>query len=330
MRILILDDDKSYGALLASASKKIGHRGIVTADVEAAISMLAGSADPGFDAVLIDLEMPTESGVSFARRLGERGLQVPFAFFTGTCLDEALMQEASSLGQVLPKVWTHADLRTVLGGLREEATRLARAREQEMLMAEETNPDVPDDAELDPQFARGTGAQSQEALVSAGRTQAHNLDPKARGAARRNTPRVRIACKSWDQVRRLCGDVADGTSTITVRAQSLMEVGETVMIALGLPDEMIVSIGATILNRRAQAKNGKYPYQVDLVGLGPEQIAYLLQCCEDNDPDMATETIKVKRPAVDASDTLRTIPTTKDSVDLEVGAFDGEPKISWD
>ncbi len=509
MRILILDDDRSYGALLASASKKLGHRAIVKVDAQEAVQMLRNREA---DIALVDLDMPNGTGTAFAKLLRKNGITVPVAFCTGTCRNMQLIEEAQSMGQVLPKIWTHADLRVILSALQLESNSINRIREAESdnsettepkeragSMAEGSNdphrgghqhrpsssqelsrhggsrpggrdplrpssreilrpssqevsrasvvedlrtphdmrstpdamparPSVPDDPapggkhagqlsasersraqaptagppvagmppplldaepqdlvdaipppmgpppplslgdppplslgdppplsldgsaplelgdmpplNIDDPYAAGspvtlqglvppnqsrlpntgvfpdvpTGDQPQTQRASstldapaieplnapnpfqAGTTSPQPGDapeaPKNRlesmledGDDLRETPRVNIGCSNWDQVRRLCGDVMRGMTTITVRARCEMRAGEDVVVALELPDEMVVSIGARVLDFRERSSDGKRPYQLDLVGFGSEEVSYLLGSCDANSSD---------------------------------------------
>jgi CheY-like chemotaxis protein len=517
LRILILDDDRSYGALLASASKKLGHRAIVKVDAQEAVQMLRnGEAD----IALVDLDMPNGTGTAFAKTLRKNGITVPVAFCTGTCRDMQLIEEAQSMGQVLPKIWTHADLRVILSALQLESNSVNRIRSTEEENSEITEPeqrgasladgsneharqgsyampvsadssqdlsrqrssspvsgeysrpssreilrpssreisragaredlrtphdlrsssgempaplapsaapdaprpggkhagglsakersraqaptaapppgglppamldlapepldlvdaipppmsppplelsdppplelsdppplelgDIPplelDDpysadsppthqSTLDPHqnhFPSGgplpavpllDDPQTQRAPSSMGEPSVGPLDtpdpfqgsttspqsgevpvlPKKRldtmlevGEALRETPRVNIGCSSWDQVRRLCGDVMRGMTTITVRARCEMRAGEDVVVALELPDEMVVSIGARVLDFRERSSDGKRPYQLDLVGFGSDEIAYLLGSCDANSsaPQKGSQSVK--------------------------------------
>jgi CheY-like chemotaxis protein len=517
LRILILDDDRSYGALLASATKKLGHRAIVKVDAQEAVQMLRNEEA---DIALVDLEMPNGTGTAFAKTLRQNGITVPVAFCTGTCRDLQLIEEAESMGQVLPKIWTHADLRVILSSLQLESNSINRIRAAEADNNESTEPDErhgsfadgsnehhrkgrysmpvsldssqeisrhggsrpggsrpgeyrpssqeiarPGSREISrggsredlrpPQMRQPTGepepplaapqvpatakpagkhaglsaeerarAQAPTAappidglpppllapepleLVDAippplsipppldmGNLHARGLDdapalslddppslelgdpppleladppvsadsssesrlppdlffdpmadedpldgglpdvpttdrassyegaaaidlgaepltppnpfqaptpalgpettpPKKRletmlevGEALRETPRVNIGCSNWEQVRRLCGDVMRGMTTITVRARCEMRAGEDVMVALELPDEMVVSIAARVLDFRERSADGKRPYQLDLIGFGSDEISYLLASCDANSTD---------------------------------------------
>jgi hypothetical protein len=181
------------------------------------------------------------------------------------------------------------------------------------------------------------------------------------GEAQRETPRVSIACSNWDQVRRLCGDVMRGMTTITVRARCEMLAGEDVVVALELPDEMVVSIGGRVLDFRDRSADGKRPYQLDLIGFGGDEITYLLACCDNNAPisqvidafDSAAtpaRTMPVPEPSpppapadlaalhpasegdFDEATKQKTqprIPDAIDAVDSEPGQLDSTPSISW-
>ena len=517
MRILILDDDRSYGALLASASKKLGHRAIVKVDAQEAVQMLRNNEA---DIALVDLEMPNGTGTAFAKTLRSNGITVPVAFCTGTCRNSQLIEEAQSMGQVLPKIWTHADLRVILSALQLESNTINRLREAEAENSEITEPEeragsfaggsragsrsavshdssqdlspagssrpvsgeysrpssreilrpssreisrggaredlrTPHDLEKAPPLAavpagpkpagklsakERSRAQAPTAAPPAGATPPAVLDspppldlvdaippplaqapidlsdsapldlgaapplelgdipplelddpyepgsppthrgmvdphqspppsagplpdvstedmpqthrassgievpgvgpldapnpfqgsttspqsgevpalPKKRldtmlevGEAIRETPRVNIGCSNWDQVRRLCGDVMRGMTTITVRARCEMRAGEDVVVALELPDEMVVSIGARVLDFRERSADGKRPYQLDLVGFGSDEIAYLLSSCDANSGDALQAEQAVKPAPVPAPSPASTPKRTR-------------------
>jgi CheY-like chemotaxis protein len=496
LRILILDDDRSYGALLASASKKLGHRAIIKVDAQEAVQILRNREA---DIALVDLEMPNGSGTSFAKTLRQNGINVPVAFCTGTCADTRLIEEAQTMGQVLPKIWTHADLRVVLSALQQESQSINRLRAAEVEIAEITENDpitpplahgsnpqappgfgppvaadsaptsLPSDAFLQPgdnlsapttpdpdtlfpgqnlpdasstplpktqpsassqsinrqpvssqslnrqpvssqslnkvrreppsgQYLNRQPVSSQSlnkvrrappsgqylnrqpvSSQSLNRQQVVTppiadtqpsqapmpaaSQPKKRletmleaGEAQRETPRVSIACSAWEQVRRLCGDVMRGMTTITVRARSEMLVGEDVVVALELPDEMVVSIGARVLAFRDPSPDGKRPYQLDLIGFGGDEITYLLACCDSNAPisqvvdafdsaatparpapapaPMPPEQLEALQPDQDFDEPTQQkkqprIPDAIDSVDSDPAQMDSKPSISW-
>lgn len=401
MRILILDDDRSYGALLASASKKLGHRAIIKVDAQEAVQILRNREA---DIALVDLEMPNGSGTAFAKTLRRNGITVPVAFCTGTCADQRLIEEAEAMGQVLPKIWTHADLRLILSALQQESNSLHRLRAAEAEIAEITENDpltpplahglnpqqgrfvptpppvtdtvpapvateLPDASMVDMPLTEPAAKSFPSAQERADETESGDFEPVTPqpnkrlqsmlevGEALRETPRVNIGCSNWDQVRRLCGDVMRGMTTITVRARCEMRSGEDVVVALELPDEMVVSIGARVLDFRERSADGKRPYQLDLTGFGAEEIDYLLTCCDDNSPassqtDSALESgdhqpagptpagptsaeLEALHPAAgDVEEDTRSltqprIPEAIDSVEGDTGPANKGPSISW-
>ncbi|MBL4633807.1 MAG: hypothetical protein JKY56_08035, partial [Kofleriaceae bacterium] len=111
MRVIILNEDRFYASLLGSAAKKLGHNASVVCDIDSALAVVVeGNAD----ALLIDLESQGARGIDLAFDLHRKGLHILVGFCTGSCETEELLTMAKNLGPILPKVWTHADLRTIL------------------------------------------------------------------------------------------------------------------------------------------------------------------------------------------------------------------------
>ncbi|PTS84477.1 DNA-binding response regulator [Sphingomonas sp. HMWF008] len=88
MKILIVEDDHRAAKLLVAALSEIGHEAIVAEDGRIALALASAES---FDAVLLDIMLPHLDGVSVARALRERGLNVPILMLTALGdLDERL------------------------------------------------------------------------------------------------------------------------------------------------------------------------------------------------------------------------------------------------
>ncbi len=342
MHILILDDDRSYGDLLASACKKLGHQCVVKENPAEALAYLKN--EEAVDAFFVDLDMPKVKGTVFATLVRQQGCEVPVAICTGNCTDEALIAKANRMVPVLPKIWTHADLREILAKLQQRpaAESLPDGALPVNLPAHdgeeaETSNATGDDGLRS--LASGTGAVAKDQF---GAQPPSEPQPRGRGSSvsqvRRAAPRVHVRCSSWEQIRKLCSDVMAGSTMITVRAQANLSHGQFVVLALALPDEMVVSIDANIVDSRTAGSDGKRPYQLDLIGFGGDEMAYLLERCNDNVQTAPEGTAPVtdappraKVPLAPSTpaDTRPSIPESIDSVDMN-GAPSYAPKISWD
>lgn len=64
--VLITDDDDDHRELLRLALRRAGHDVVTTEDAASAMAVLLAG---GFDAALIDVRMPGESGIDLCRRL---------------------------------------------------------------------------------------------------------------------------------------------------------------------------------------------------------------------------------------------------------------------
>lgn len=364
MRILILDDSHSYGTLLASACKKLGHTSVVTTTPAEALSRLGQDT---FDVVLVDLEMPEMDGTMFVSIARDQGVTLPMGICTGSCMSEALAAKARALGELLPKIWTHADLRSTLRALQLEGRAKAMSAEQlsgpTMDHFEDTSPERPlgDDAFAEDTFndlappgalqplARGTGSTRQESLLdptsnpSFPETNKPTLSVKTErrktttSQVRRAAPRIHVRCSEWEHVRKLCMDVIAGQTVITVRAQGNLRMEQTVILALALPDEMVVSIEAVVVALGAAGPDGKQPYQIELNGFGDDEINFLLERCDEfvetapasTSPRMPRARSQVPLPPSTPADAAPKIPDSVDSVDIPI-EDPYAPKISWD
>lgn len=88
MKVLIVEDDYRAARLLVAALSEIGYETVVAEDGRIALALASAQS---FDAVLLDVMLPQLDGVSVARALRERGLNVPILMLTALGdLDERL------------------------------------------------------------------------------------------------------------------------------------------------------------------------------------------------------------------------------------------------
>lgn len=79
MKVLIVEDDYRAAKLLVSALSEIGYETVVAEEGRVALALASAQS---FDAVLLDIMLPLLDGISVARALRERGLNVPILMLT--------------------------------------------------------------------------------------------------------------------------------------------------------------------------------------------------------------------------------------------------------
>jgi DNA-binding NtrC family response regulator len=94
-RILLLDDDVDFSALLRDELQQLGHEVAWLELAKEGLDRL--SAGEKWDLVLLDNLMPRMSGLAFLRALRERGIQVPVVLMTAAHNDRTAIQ-AINLG----------------------------------------------------------------------------------------------------------------------------------------------------------------------------------------------------------------------------------------
>jgi hypothetical protein len=94
---------------------------------------------------------------------------------------------------------------------------------------------------------------------------------------RRRVPRkIKVSCRDWQQVVRLCDRRADGDPhTITLRGRHELVRGERVLIALSLPDELVLSLPGEVHSIDRDPVDDERIIHIDMVGLTPEIVARL-------------------------------------------------------
>jgi CheY-like chemotaxis protein len=236
MRILVVDDEQSFGALLSRTLKRLGHKPLVAVHPSDALEMLETET---VDAVITDIDMPVMSGVDLARAIRAQRADMPIAFCTGSARDTGTIDEAAAIGRVLPKVWTVADVKDVV-------TMLSPPRRP---------------------LARGSVSGIDHPPEAARRRAPTNREQPEAFAPRRRLRKVTVPCRSWTQVETLCRDALSGRTIISVRGDYQVEEGARVIVALELPDELVLSINAVAVDQRTDPTSGDTLTAVRLVGL---------------------------------------------------------------
>jgi CheY-like chemotaxis protein len=232
MKILIVDDEHSFGSLLGRTLKRLGHKPVITAHPHDALAVLD---EQSVDAVITDIDMPMMNGVELARAIRDRDPAVPIAFCTGSNHDEDVAVAAREIGDVLPKVWTVSDVKDVVAGLKLARPRLARGSQ----------------ADLPPVERRRMAALGRRSM-------------------KRNVVRkIKVSCRTWDQVDKLVEQQAQGRSMLTLRGSHRLKPRERLTVALSLPDELVLSIAAEVATVRRD-ENGGGVFIISLCGMTPE------------------------------------------------------------
>ena len=89
MKILIADDSKVMRMLVRRGLRQAGYGSAeITEACDGEEAYKAFVADPTFDLVLSDWNMPNLDGFGFLQNLRADGVRVPFVFVTTECTDE--------------------------------------------------------------------------------------------------------------------------------------------------------------------------------------------------------------------------------------------------
>ncbi|RMH44033.1 MAG: response regulator [Deltaproteobacteria bacterium] len=258
MKILVVDDEHSFGRLLGHTLKRLGHKPVLATHPRDALDQLA----PDIDAVITDIDMPEMSGVDLARAILARDEAMPIAFCTGSAPEGRARSEAAALGRVLPKVWTVADVKDVVEDLRRrrEAARSTPA----------------------PVEARPAAASPVLEAAAAG-ADPDTIEPAPRARSRRRARRLRVDIPSWDHVLRMCRAAGSRPVRIAVPAPSGLAAGTPVDVSLVLPEEISVKIDGVVRSVE-DGGDGRARARVELVGLTADVAGRLQRLAEAEQP----------------------------------------------
>jgi CheY-like chemotaxis protein len=283
MKILVVNDEPSFSDLITRAIRRLGH---VSSSCPSAREAIRRVRDEGFDAVIAALELPDMDGIELAAMLRTEHDALAIGFSSGA--NDVLRDAAARVGRVLPRVWTVATLKDLLNGLDRYLRKLA------------TGTDRP---ELIPSAFRRAATGNLLAMAPSMRPSAPSLpappqrevppvvieelppiddDPgpdataaeRPRSSARLALRKVRLSCRSWDQVERLCAQHSAGKTVLTLRGPYRLHLGEPLVVALALPDELVLSLRAEVIAIRDESGDIA-TYAIGLAGLTDVVIARL-------------------------------------------------------
>lgn len=185
----------------------------------------------GADMVIVDGELAEMDAVELIAVLRGIAPQIGVAFVSSSG-DGRLPQ----FGAVLPRVWTVVQLKELLAQHEK-----ARARGSQ------------------PTFtAAGPMLTSPPPEVVA-----EPVD------GRMPSRKVRVQCRSWEQVSRLCAQHASGKTVLTLRGPYRFAQGEMLVVALALPDELVLALRAECTHVRRD-RDGAEIFGITLHGLTDE------------------------------------------------------------
>lgn len=183
----------------------------------------------GADLVIVDAGLEAMDSIELVAVLRGIAPQTHFAFLASA--EEVV--KVSHVGMILPRVWTVVQVRELL---------------------------------LHFEKAKARGSQPKVAapiaIPRAASPEISEEPPDGRMPSRK----VRVQCRSWEQVARLCAQHASGKTVLTLRGTYRFREGEQCVVALALPDELVLALRAECTHVRRD-KNGGEVYGITLHGL---------------------------------------------------------------
>lgn len=271
MKLLVIDDDPGMGGLLAKVIRRLGHDCQALAGPVGAVARVR---DEAIDAVLIDAGLTATPAIELAALIRNARPGIAVAFIS-TGEDRGRM---SAIGAILPRVWAVAQVRDLLAGFARQrapsdrAATVARKDDPWMVGA------VPVSTAGDPRFAaRAPMLTSPSRTITSTPPAAEVEEPRGDDT---RTRKLRVLCRTWEQVRRLCAQHAAGKTVLTLRGPHGFKVGDGLTIALALPGELVLAIEAACLRADHDARGPIYG--IALAGLTAEIRDRLLALAAEN------------------------------------------------
>jgi CheY-like chemotaxis protein len=284
MKILVVNDEPSFSDLLTRAIRRRGH---VSSSCPSAHEALHRVRSEGFDAVITALELPDLDGIELAALLRTEHEALAIGFSSG--MDDVLRDSAARVGRVLPRVWTVATLKDLLSGLDRDLRKLATgtdrpelivpwsmrraATENPLAMAPSMRPSAPSLPPAPPRDVPPVVIEELPAVDDDPGPDATAAE-RPRSSARTALRKVRLSCRSWDQVERLCAQHSAGKTVLTLRGRYHLQLHEPLVVALALPDELVLSLRAEVIAIRDE-QGEIATYAIGLAGLTAAVIARL-------------------------------------------------------
>ena len=281
MKILVVDGDQSFSALLSRALRKLGH---APASAGSAAEAVAKARADVFDIVIAALELPDMDGIELAALLRTEHDDLTIAFCSSGTGD--LLHQAARVGRVLPRVWTVATLKDLLVALERDRRKLATGTDRPRwvspasavrhvaanpLAVSATMRPVAPPSGGPPPPRRAMSPSPPPVMIEELPPADDDSSPDVTSAERPSRTRlalrkIRLSCRSWDQVERLCAQQAAGRTVLTLRGPYKLELHEPLVVALALPDELVLSLRAEVIAIR-QGDDGSPVIAIELSGL---------------------------------------------------------------
>lgn len=81
--------------------------------------------------------------------------------------------------------------------------------------------------------------------------------------------KLRIECETWGEVERLLNQRSGGRNYITIDGEYAFRRGEALVVALTLPDDIELSVAATVASVRRERDRVAALFAVELSGMTP-------------------------------------------------------------
>ena len=242
MKLLIIDDDPGMAALLARTMRKLGHEVVVGHSPGEAINKIAD----GPHVVFVDAGLSSMDSVELVAVL--RGISPGVAVCFLASADEVV--HVSHVAPILPRVWTVVQVRELLLSFEKQRARGSQPK----LVAQP----LPIQRAESPEIIEEVPPPEPDEIVPP--------TPPDQLEGRMPSRKVRVQCRSWEQVSRLCQQHATGKTVLTLRGTYRFREGEHLVVALALPDELVLALRAECTHVRRD-KNGGEVFGITLHGL---------------------------------------------------------------